>query len=86
MFHELSGWGFLFSVFPYGDRWRSMRRTFTKHFQPSNTDLNQPKEIKYVRRMLGELVKKPEDFLPHIRTSVFYGIILPNISNPPTFY
>ena len=43
---------------------------FTKYFNPSNPSINQPSEIIYVRRFLGQLLQKPDDFLQHIRTYV----------------
>ena len=43
---------------------------FAKHFNPSNPRINQPREIIYVRRFLGQLLQKPSDFLQHVRTYV----------------
>ena len=43
---------------------------FTKHFNPSKPSINQPREIIYVRRFLGQLLQKPSDFLQHVRTYV----------------
>jgi hypothetical protein len=57
-------------MLPYGDVWRARRRTFTKHFNSSNHSLNQPREIKYVRRLLVQLLQNPSDFLQHVRTYV----------------
>ena len=65
-----SGWGFVFGSLPYGDVWRASRRMFTKHFNPSDPSINQPQEIRYVRRFLGQLLQKPSDFLQHVRTYV----------------
>ena len=45
---------------------------FTKHFNPSNPSINQPREIKYVRRFLGQLLQEPGDFLKHVRTYVYH--------------
>jgi len=70
MLHELSGWGFAFGLLPYGDVWRASRRMFTKHFNPSNPSINQPREIIYVRRFLGQLLQEPSNFLQHARTLV----------------
>jgi len=70
MFHELSGWGFIFGVLPYGSVWRASRRMFSKFFNPSNPSYIQPREITYVRRFLGQLLQKPDDFLQHVRTLV----------------
>ena len=44
---------------------------FTKYFNhPSNIRVNQPRDIIYVRRFLGQLLQKPDDFLQHVRTYV----------------
>jgi cytochrome P450 len=57
-------------MLPYGDLWRASRRLFTKYFNSSNPSINQPRDIKYVRRFLGQLLQKPNDFLQHVRTLV----------------
>ena len=57
-------------MLPYGDVWRAGRRMFTKHFNPSNRSINQPREMIYVRRFLGQLLQEPSDFLQHVRTYV----------------
>ena len=57
-------------MLPYGDVWRASRRMFTKHFNPSNPSINQPRQIIYVRRFLGQLLQKPSYFLQHARTYV----------------
>ena len=67
-----SGWGFAFGMLPYGDVWRESRRIFTKYFNPSNHGINQPRNILYVRRFLGQLLQKPNDFLQHARMYVPY--------------
>ena len=57
-------------MLPYGGVWRASRRMFTKHLNPSNRSINQPREIIYVRRFLGQLLQNPGDFLQHIRKYV----------------
>ena len=57
-------------MLPYGDVWRVSRRMFTKYFNPSKPSINQPREIIYVRRFLGQLLHNPTDFLRHVRTYV----------------
>jgi hypothetical protein len=57
-------------MLPYGDVWRASRRIFTKYFNPSNPGINQARETIYVRRFLGQLLVKPNDFLQHVRTYV----------------
>ena len=61
-------------MLPYGDVWRASRRMFTKYFNPSESNstgsISQPREITYVRRFLGQLLLKPNDFLQHVQTYV----------------
>ena len=59
-------------MLPYGDVWRESRRIFTKHF--SDSRINQPRDILYVRRFLGQLLQKPNGFLQHIRTYVLFTV------------
>ena len=49
---------------------------FTKYLNHSNPSINQPRDIIYVRRFLGQLLQKPDDFLQHVRTyvSIYYHI------------
>jgi hypothetical protein len=63
-------------MLPYGDVWRESRQIFTKHF--SNSHINQPRNILYVRRFLGQLLQKPSDFLQHARTYVPFTACLVN--------
>ena len=62
-------------MLPYGDVWRASRRIFTKYFNPSNPSINQPREIIYVRRFLGQLLQTSDDFLLHVRryVTIFSG-------------
>jgi hypothetical protein len=64
-------------VLPYGDVWRESRRIFTKHFSNSNS-INHPRDILYVRRFLGQLLQKPNDFLQHARTYVLFTVSFVN--------
>jgi len=73
-----SGWGFLFGMLPYGDAWRESRRIFTKYF--SDSSINEPRDILYVRRFLGQLLQEPNDFLQHARTYVPFTIYFVNRS------
>jgi hypothetical protein len=61
-------------MLPYGDLWRESRRIFTKHF--SDSQINQPRDIQYVRRFLGQLLQRPNDFLQHARTYVPFTVSL----------
>jgi hypothetical protein len=66
-------------MLPYGDVWRESRRMFTKHFNSSNhNSINQSRNILYVRRFLGQLLQRPDDFLKHIRTYVLFTKFLVN--------
>ena len=58
-------------MLPYGDIWRAKRRIFKKYFNPSNPSINQPRDIIYIRRFLGQLlVQSSNNFLQHVRTYV----------------
>ena len=63
-------------MLPYGDTWRESRRIFTQHFGDSS--INQPRDIVYVRRFLGQLLQKPNDFLQHSRKYVPFTTSLVN--------
>ena len=63
-------------MLPYGNIWRESRRIFTKHF--SNSNINQPRDILYVKRFLGQLLRKPNDFLQHARTYGPFTVTLVN--------
>jgi hypothetical protein len=63
-------------MLPYGDVWRESRRIFTKYF--SDNSINQPRDIVYVRRFLGQLLHRPNGFLQHVRTYVPFTISLVN--------
>jgi hypothetical protein len=66
-------------MLPYGDAWRESRRIFTKHFNPSNhNSTNQLRNILYVKRFLGQLLREPNDFLQHARTYVPFTVSLVN--------
>ena len=63
-------------MLPYGDVWRESRRVFTKHF--SDSSINRPRDILYVRRFLGQLLQNPDDFLQHIQTYVSFPVSFVN--------
>jgi len=63
-------------MLPYGSVWRESRRIFTKHF--SDSSINQPRDILYARRFLGQLLEKPNGFLHHVRTYVPFTVSLVN--------
>ena len=70
---------------PYGDVrvWRASCRMFTKYFNPSNSSIDQPSEVKYVRRFFGcprSTFRETRRFLfQHVRTyvPVYYIFIIP---------
>ena len=47
----------------YGGPWRERRRMFQKYFNASNAQIYRPSQIEFIRKMLGHLLEKPEDFL-----------------------
>ena len=57
------GWGWLVSAMAYGEPWRERRRMFQKYFHPSNTQLYQPTQIEFIRKMLPRLLEAPSEFL-----------------------
>ena len=60
---------------------------FTKYFNHSNPSINQPRDIIYVRRFLGQLLQEPSDFLQHVRTYVpIYNIFLVISRHPFHFF
>ncbi|KAF8523779.1 cytochrome P450 [Hysterangium stoloniferum] len=82
---DLVGWGWAFTLMPYGDRWRQHRYAF--HQKLNNTVLTQytPVQTKHSRNLLQRLHKSPDNWGTHIRHSIgaiimeiVYGIdILP---------
>ena len=62
-------------MLPYGDVWRASRRVFTKHFNPSNPTINQPRDIIYTRRFLGQLLQTPNDFLRHTCVPIYHSVV-----------
>ncbi|KAF8987177.1 cytochrome P450 [Cyathus striatus] len=86
---ELMGWGFQFSVMPYGEKWRERRRLFQKHF-PLNLHDNYRPLIKYFARVLEKgLLEEPKSFYERIQhtTGAFalatgYGIKVKPINDP----
>ena len=71
-------------MLPYGNVWRESRRIFTKYFNsPQHTSVNQSRDILYVRRLLGQLLQKPNDFLQHARVYVPFFV---SCEQAPLFY
>ena len=51
------------SLMPYGEAWRERRQMFTRYFHPGNTDLYKAMQVEFLRKMLPQLLKHPENFL-----------------------
>lgn len=46
---------------PYGEPWRVRRRLFNKYF--NNALDHQVQEVKYIRRLLHQLLERPADLM-----------------------
>ena len=57
------GWKWVIAMMPYGEAWRERRRIFTQYFHPGNSDLYKATQMEFVRKMLPQLLKDPENFL-----------------------
>ncbi|KAI0754759.1 cytochrome P450 [Daedaleopsis nitida] len=58
---DLCGWGdWSFSSLPYGDLWRSYRRTFWQHFHPGAISKYRPLQEAGARRLLSQLLLCPD--------------------------
>ena len=57
------GWGWIMLIMMYGDPWREGRRMFQKYFHPSNTQLYQPIQMEFIRKMLPLLLDTPDQFM-----------------------
>ncbi|PPQ66787.1 hypothetical protein CVT24_008696 [Panaeolus cyanescens] len=70
MLSELMGWGWLISAMVYGDPWRERRRLFTKFFNQHNSDFYRPRQAEFVRKMLVNLLDRPDEFLDVVRETI----------------
>ncbi|KIM38015.1 hypothetical protein M413DRAFT_30429 [Hebeloma cylindrosporum] len=89
MLSELMGWKWAMSVMPYAEAWRDRRRTFTKYFHPGNPDVYKATQIEFLRKMLPQLLKEPENFLSITRhavggisLSLAYGLDIKETDDP----
>ncbi|KAF8993008.1 cytochrome P450 [Cyathus striatus] len=89
MLSELSGFGWQLGLMPYNDDWRARRTLFQRHLHPNNKEIYQPRAKKYVRRMLRQLLKDPEDYVSHvdhmavsISLGITYGIKIRSSNDP----
>ncbi|KAI0633841.1 cytochrome P450 [Trametes polyzona] len=78
---QLSGWDWLFSIFPYGARWRRHRKLFLQHFNAKATVAYQALHEREAYRLALRLLEQPDEFLQHVRVtfasmvmSIAYGI------------
>ncbi|KAJ2913751.1 hypothetical protein MD484_g6663, partial [Candolleomyces efflorescens] len=67
MAKELLGLDYLFSMLPYGEKWKERRRMFVRHFRPTDTSIIRPQAHEFVGRLLVELNRAPEEFLESVR-------------------
>ncbi|KAH9963101.1 cytochrome P450 [Lactifluus volemus] len=71
----------VFSLFPYSNKWRTWHKAFYAQVQPSMARQYHPMQVKAARQLLRNLCDTPQDFLKHLRympgqasLSVAYGI------------
>jgi len=55
------GWGWFLAALAYGEKWKKLRRVFTKYFLPSDRSVFESKHVKFVRGMLPDLLDSPEN-------------------------
>ena len=56
------GWKWVLAIMPYGEAWRERRQMFTQYFHPGNIEY-EATQMEFVRKMLPQLLKDPENFL-----------------------
>ncbi|KAI0247647.1 cytochrome P450 [Lactifluus subvellereus] len=57
----------VFSLFPYGNKWRTWHKSFYAQVQPTMAHQYHPIEVKAARQLLRNLCDTPQDFLKHLR-------------------
>ncbi|KAJ8495679.1 hypothetical protein ONZ45_g12756 [Pleurotus djamor] len=62
---KLIGWDWNIGLLPYGAIWRTRRRLFWQEFNPSNSFLHHPSQLKYARQFLKDLLDDPSQFARH---------------------
>ncbi|GJJ13541.1 hypothetical protein Clacol_007795 [Clathrus columnatus] len=65
----LLGWDYSFVIMGYGDWWRRHIRAFQQSFNSRAVSSFEPVKLKARCGLLRNLLKKPEDFVEHIRFS-----------------
>lgn len=73
--HEIfrSGFGFQFGLMPYGEPWRIRRRLFRKHFSASNAPIYEVQGLKYVRRLLSQVLERPTNLMELVPQCVVFS-------------
>ncbi len=66
------GWDWTFALMRYGPRWKEHRRVFHSHFN-HDVDEHQQIQLEISREFLTLLLKKPENYVDHIRQCVWVG-------------
>ena len=61
------GWGYNFSVMPYGVPWRRRRRSFHNFFNINVVSKYMPIQRREVHAFLRRLLDTPDNFFHHIR-------------------
>lgn len=79
----------LFTVFEYGQKWRTYRRLFHEFFNIASVGRYDEDQKKAVSRLLKDLSEHPADFRNHIQLatgslalSITYGIRVDSAKNP----
>lgn len=62
------GWKYIFSLQPYGQRWRDSRRMFWQEFHPEHGRAHhRPIQLRCSRDLIRRLYESPIDFQAHVR-------------------
>jgi cytochrome P450 len=61
------GFGWSLGFTPYNEWWKSSRKVFHKHFQPSAVPQFRPKKIKAAHGFLRKLIDAPDRFHEHMQ-------------------
>ncbi|KAG9218358.1 hypothetical protein CCMSSC00406_0007271 [Pleurotus cornucopiae] len=70
------GWNPVFSVQPYGQRWRDRRRVFWQEFNPEQGKVNhRPIQLYYTRDLIRRIHEAPLDFQEHIYYTIGASIL-----------
>ncbi|TCD63924.1 hypothetical protein EIP91_004771 [Steccherinum ochraceum] len=64
---KMTAWDWAFSIMPYNETWRTLRRHFHDHYTGPALKSFQPVKLQEVRKMLKHILKNPQDIRRHIR-------------------